>query len=381
MRRDILAIPKRTKKKTVRASRRVGVNAAPIEKGLESVQIYFQNEVSRKEAIDQVKTFVKNQFSKSDAKFILCNPEYKFLPSYYSAGAAFWCNSGLEETERSLYWKDATVKRLAELVEPGKALHYEKLQAKHDSDNVVSLSPQQRLQRKINNTIMQDLLDLEDKWIEGEDATLDLYQEFRRHGLPNSATKTVRYVVDGWLQDYNDAYTKACPDAVEGYSHLSRVQLRKRVQACESMLADLDRLQSAAKATRKLRVKQPKAADKQVAKLKYKKEDNDYKIVSVAPLSVIGSHRLFTFNVKTRVITEFVTSSAKGFEVSGTTLKNIDTSLSRSTRLRKPDAFIPIVLSKTTKQIDNEWKSLTTKTTVPNGRMSVDTVLLKVMDK
>jgi hypothetical protein len=147
------------------------------------------------------------------------------------------------------------------------------------------------------------------------------------------------------------------------------------------MLADLDRLQSAAKATRKLRVKQPKAADKQVAKLKYKKEDNDYKIVSVAPLSVIGSHRLFTFNAKTRVITEFVTSSAKGFEVSGTTLKNIDTSLSRSTRLRKPDAFIPIVLSKTTKQIDNEWKSLTTKTTVPNGRMSVDTVLLKVMDK
>jgi hypothetical protein len=239
----------------------------------------------------------------------------------------------------------------------------------------------ERLQRKISNTIMQDLLDLEDKWIEGEDATLDLYQEFKRHGLPSSATKAVRNVVDGWLQDYNDAYTKACPDAVEGYSHLSRVQLRKRVQACESMLADLDRLQSAAKATRKSRVKQPKAADKQVTKLQYKKEDNDYKIVSVAPLSMIGGHRLFTFNVKTRVITEFVTSSAKGFEVSGTTLKNIDTSLSRSTRLRKPDAFLPVVLKKTPNQIDKEWKTLTTKATVPNGRINKDTVLLRVIDK
>ena len=87
------------------------------------------------------------------------------------------------------------------------------------------------------------------------------------------------------------------------------------------------------------------------------------------------------FNTKTRVITEYVTNSAKGFEVSGTTLKNIDTSSSRSTRLRKPDAFLPIILKKTANQINKEWQSLTTKTTVPNGRINKDTVLLRVLDK
>ena len=86
-------------------------------------------------------------------------------------------------------------------------------------------------------------------------------------------------------------------------------------------------------------------------------------------------------NTKTRVIAEYVTNSAKGFEVSGTTLKNIDTSLSRSTRLRKPDAFLPIILKKTANQINKEWQSLTTKTTVPNGRINKDTVLLRVLDK
>ena len=373
----------RKKQKKLPRRNRTGLAAAPLEKGFEAVQSYFQTEVSNADISKVLKTYIRDKYKNSINKdYVLACPEYTFTMPYQAA-TAFWLTHATKKNDddRSKGYSDALSKYLSKLVAMGKDLYFEKQAKLKDSTAVRSISPMERLQRKISNTIMQDLLDLEDKWIEGEDATLDLYQEFRRHGLPNSATKAVRYVVDGWLQDYNDAYTKACPDAVEGYSHLSRVQLRKRVQACESMLADLDRLQSAAKATRKSRVKQPKAADKQVPKLKYKKEDNDYKIVSVAPLSVIGSHRLFTFNVKTRVITEFVTSSAKGFEVSGTTLKNIDTSLSRSTRLRKPDAFIPIVLSKTTKQIDNEWKSLTTKTTVPNGRMSVDTVLLKVMDK
>jgi len=373
----------RKKQKKLPRRNRTGLAAAPLDKGFEAVQSYFQTEVSNADISKVLKTYIKEKLKNSVNKnYVLACPEYKFtLP--YQAATAFWLTHApkKDDDDRTRSYSDALSKYLSKLVTIGKDLYFEKQAKLKDSAAIKSISPMERLQRKISNTIMQDLLDLEDKWIEGEDATLDLYQEFRRHGLPNSATKTVRYVVDGWLLDYNDAYTKACPDAVEGYSHLSRVQLRKRVQACESMLADLDRLQSAAKAVRKSRIKKPKAADKQVAKLKYKKEDHDYKIVSVAPLSVIGSHRLFTFNVKTRVITEFVTSSAKGFEVSGTTLKNIDTSLSRSTRLRKPDAFLPIVLSKTTKQIDNEWKSLTTKTTVPNGRMSVDTVLLKVLDK
>ena len=381
MRRDIVAIPKRTKKKTVRASRRVGVNAAPIEKGLESVQIYFQNEVSRKEAIDQIKTFVKNQFSKSDAKFILCSPEYKFLPSYYSAGAAFWCNSGLEETERSLYWKNTTVKRLAELVEPGKALHYEKLQAKHDSDNVVSLSPQQRLQRKINNTIMQDLLDLEDMWIDGDKASIDVYGLFRKHGLSGSATIPVRQVVEGWLLDYEDAYHKRCEQAVEGYSHLKRPELNRRIKECEAMLADCDRIKSAAKAQRKVKVAKAPSIDKQVSKIKYKKEDNDFKIVSLQPAQIIGKTKLYIFNTKYRRLTEYVTFDPKGFIVSGTTIKNFDKEVSRTLTLRKPLDILPTVAKCTPRQLTKLLDDIKTKPAVPNGRINEDTVLLRVESK
>jgi len=95
------------KKKTVPIRRRTGMAGAPIEKGFESVQIYFQNEVSRKDALEQVKTFIKNRFNKKDAQFILSNPDYKLLSSYYHAATCFWYNTGLEECERSKYWFDA----------------------------------------------------------------------------------------------------------------------------------------------------------------------------------------------------------------------------------------------------------------------------------
>jgi len=373
------------KKKKAPVRRRTGIVGAPIEKGFEAVQSYFQTEVSNSDISKVLKSYVREKHKKSiNKEYILACPEYKFYVSPSHAATAFWITHApkSEDTDKSRSYSDYLHKYLSTLIAMGKELYLEKQMKQRDSDVKPTVSPMERLQRKISNTVMQDILELEDKWIEGEhDETLDLYQEFKRHGLPASATKVVREYIEGLYDDYNAAYAKTDPDAVEGYSHLTRPQLKKRVKACESMLSDLDRLQSAAKATRKSRTKQPKAADKQVAKVNYKAEDTEFKIVSIAPLQIVGSRRLYTFNTKTRVMTEYVTNAVSGFEVSGSTLKNIDTTASRCTRLRKPDQFIPIVQKKTRLQIDKEWKTLTTKTTVPNGRINKDTILLRVMDQ
>ena len=374
-----MPLAKRKKKTVIR--RRTGMAGAPIEKGFESVQIYFQNEVSKKDALEQIKTFVKNRFNKNDTKFILANPDYKLVTSYYHAATCFWYNTGLEECERSKYWFDASMKRLSDLIEPGKDLHYEKLQAKQDSDKVVTLSPQQRLQRKIANTIMVDLDDLEDKWIEGEKASIDVYGLFRKYGLSGSATLPVRQVVEGWLLDYEDAYHKRCEQAVEGYSHLKRPELNRRIKECQAMLADCDRLKSAAKANRTVRVKKPQSIDKQVARVKYRKEDPDFKIVSINPATFIGKARLIVFNVKYRRLTEYVTHDPKGFIVSGTTIKNFDKEASRTLTLRKPMEILPQVAKCTPRQFSKLLDGLKTKPAVPNGRINEDTVLLRAENK
>jgi uncharacterized protein (DUF2147 family) len=371
---------KKIKKRAPRARSKTGLAAAPIDKGFAIFQNYVHFEVDRKDLSSSLKNYVKKAFNKKDAASILANPEYKFYSMTHYCAIAYWLSTELPVDEKVEYWTNSLNNYLEKLKADGKVIQAEK-KSEGKVDNVVTLSPAQRLQNKISNTIMQDLLNLEDAWMDGEKITLDLYSQFKLHGLSGSATIPVRNVVEGWLLDYEDAYLKRCDQAVEGYSHLKKPELKRRVEECKTMLADLDRIKSAARATRAIKsTNKPRAADKQVAKVKYKKQDNDFKLVSIPPIKIIGSFRLYTFNTKTRVLSEYLTEHPRGFEISGTTIKNIGPK-SRSVRLRKPNDFLPFALGKTPNQIDKEWQKLTTKSTVPNGRLNSDTILLRVIDK
>ena len=370
---------KLTRKKTIRAKSRVGIAGISIEKGFRTFKDEFHVNVDRKEIASNMKSYIKSKMTKDDQRDIFACPEYKFYTFSHYAATAFWSLNKLESEDLFVYYEAKLYEYLLKLIELGREIRKEK--TVEETVNIVSLSPMQRLQNKISDTIMQDMLDLEDKWMDGENATIDLYKLFQTHGLSGSATLPVRQVIAGWLLDYEDAYYKRDADAVEGYAHLKKSDLNHRIKSCQDMLLDLDKIQSAAKANRKVRKPKIKSADKQVARVQYKKEDNNFKLVSINPILLIGSKRLYTFNTKYKVLVEYCTQSANGFEISGSTIKNLDKVNSREIKLRKPDEFLPIVLKKTIKQIDTEWSKLTTKTIKTNGRINKDTILLRVMDK
>ena len=371
---------KKTKKKVIRARARTGLAGIPVDKGFNAVKDYFHLQVDKKDCVSQVKTWVKKNFPEP-SKYILANPEYHFSMTHHAA-TAFWYNNDLYKNNDAdgniaKDFLNNLFDKMIPLIEKGKVIYEEKQKA----NNIVSISPAVKLMRKINNTIMQELLDLEDKWIDGDDATINIYDRFKYHGLTNTAISHVKPMIEGWLLDYEDAYHKRCEQAVEGYSHLKRSTLNHRIKVCKAMLEDLERIRSATKATRNVKVKRPKSVDKQVARVQYKKEDNDYKIVSINPIQIPTKTRLYAFNTKSKMIIEYVTESVNGFEISGSTIKNFSKGSSRTICLRKPLDFLPIVLQKTPKQIDAAWQTLKTKTKVPNGRINKDTILLRVLDK
>ena len=371
---------RKTKKKVIRARARTGLAGIPVDKGFNAVKDYFHLQVDKKDCVSQVKTWVKKNFPEP-SKYILANPEYHFSMTHHAA-TAFWYNNDLYKNNDAdgniaKDFLNNLFDKMIPLIEKGKVIYEEKQKA----NNVVSISPAVKLMRKINNTIMQELLDLEDKWIDGDDATINIYDRFKYHGLTNTAISHVKPMIEGWLLDYEDAYHKRCEQAVEGYSHLKRSTLNHRIKVCKAMLEDLERIRSATKASRNVKVKRPKSVDKQVAKVQYKKEDNDYKIVSINPIQIPTKTRLYAFNTKSKMIIEYVTESVNGFEISGSTIKNFSKGSSRTICLRKPLDFLPIVLQKTPKQIDAAWQTLKTKTKVPNGRINKDTILLRVLDK
>ena len=371
---------KKTKKKVLRARARTGLAGIPVDKGFNAVKDYFHLQVDKKDCVSQVKTWIKKNFPEP-SKYILANPEYHFSMTHHAA-TAFWYNNDLYKNNdadgnTAKEFLNNLFDKMIPLIEKGKVIYEEKQKA----NNIVSISPAVKLMRKINNTIMQELLDLEDKWIDGDDATINIYDRFKYHGLTNTAISHVKPMIEGWLLDYEDAYYKRCDQAVEGYSHLKRSTLNHRIKVCKAMLEDLERIRSATKASRNIKVKRPKSVDKQVAKVQYKKEDNDFKIVSINPIQIPTKTRLYAFNTKSKMVIEYVTESVNGFEISGSTIKNFSKGLSRTICLRKPLDFLPIVLQKTPKQIDAAWQTLKTKTKVPNGRINKDTILLRVLDK
>jgi len=371
---------KKTRKKNARAKARTGLAGVPIDKGFDAVKEYFHLQVDRKDCLTQTKAWIKKNFPEP-AKYILSHPEWKFNMTHHAA-TAFWYNNGLNENNDSSKAKEflnSLFDYVIPLIETGKELHKKK-QAEKKTNEIV-LTIQEKITRKINNTIMQELLELEDKWIDGEDATINIYDRFKFHGLTNTAISHVKPMIEGWLLDYEDAYHKRCDQAVEGYSHLKRSVLNHRIKVCKEMLSDLDRIKSASKASRNVKVKGSVAIDKQVAKVQYKKEDSDFKIVSINPIQIPNKHRLYTFNCKYKVISEYVTDSPSGFIISGSTIKNFNKATSRAVTLRKPDELLPMFLTKTPKQIDVGWKDLTTKTFAPNGRINKDTILLRVLDR
>ena len=372
---------RKTKKKVIRARARTGLAGVPIDKGFDAVKDYFHLQVDKKDCISQVKAWVKKNFPEP-AKYILANPEYHFSMTHHAA-TAFWYNNDLYKNNdadgnKAKDFLNNLFDKMIPLIDKGKVIYEEKQKVK---DNVVSISPAVKLMRKINNTIMQELLELEDEWIDGKDATINLYNRFKYHGLSNTAISHVKPMIEGWLLDYEDAYYKRCDQAVEGYSHLKKSTLNHRIKTCKAMLEDLERIRSATKASRNVKVKRPKSVDKQVARVQYKKEDNDFKIVSINPIQIPTKTRLYAFNTKNKMITEYITESVNGFEISGSTIKNFSKGLSRTICLRKPLDFLPIVLQKTPKQINDAWQTLKTKTKIPNGRINKDTVLLRVLEK
>jgi len=358
---------------------KIGIAGVPLDKGYNAFQMYFNYDLDKKAYAEIVKSYVKTAYNKDDAKAILANPEYRYVMFSGLAAGIHWVSLGQELPDGYKHFPEFLKKFFSDLITSGKQIIKDIAVAEKQETTVRVLTPQQRLANKVSETILREIDSLEDAWLEGKKPSIDLYQLFKVHNLKGGAVDQVRRYIEPMLEEYKDAYNKTCEQAVEGYSHLKRTELKSRVTVLEQMVADLDSIKSAAKATRTTRVKKPRAADKQVASIKYKKEDSEYKLVSVNPLALVGASKLFTFNTKTRKLCYYETTATGGFEISGTSIKNFDPELSKTLTLRKPDEMLPIILKKTPRQVDKALGELTTKVSQPNGRLNEDTILMRIL--
>lgn len=201
------------------------------------------------------------------------------------------------------------------------------------------------------------------------------YDELERMPTAGQLKKMSEYDADQWTQ------------LKEGYSHLTKSDIKIFRTAIEGLLSALDFVIDTAKATRKPRKAKPKSATKLVEKLKYLKVDSKYQLASVDPTQVVGANELWVFNVKTRKLGKYVASNidpkgmqraGSGLSVKGTTIIGYDEKASSQKTLRKPDEQLKAFKAAGKVALRKFLDEINTTETKLNGRCNPDTILLKV---
>ena len=169
---------------------------------------------------------------------------------------------------------------------------------------------------------------------------------------------------------------------VEGYSYLTAAHKRKIIEFFDSILAGCEEYNSLTKRrkilARKPRVKRPISASKQVKKLKYLKESEDYNLVSIQPEYIVGATQLWTFNIQTKKLTQFIAADRAGLQVKGSVIINFDTKLSVTKNLRKPQDVLKVVLEGGKVERRKLMESIKAKASVANGRVNAKTIIIKM---
>jgi hypothetical protein len=367
---------KRRKKAPLPRKPRTGIGAAP-DHDWEAFASYFRMDMDRKDVAGVLRNYIRSNYEGEERKLLLSAPDYMYTTKYGPAASIAWAGLGKEFPPK---WNHENSVNL--YIENLRKTAIDKLSQKNDSDtnteNKPVISPMERVKR-ITSEFIGSIEEIIDDWQNVKD--FNMYKEMQLADLNGFSAKAVFEFYKPQRDEIYELVNDKPEDLVEAYSYLTVPTRKKYLSFFEGIISDVEKYILSKKAVRKPSKPRVKSADKQVAKVSYAKDSAEFKLTSIDPMLIVGSRRLYTFHIKERIITEFITESATGFEISGTTIKNFDPVNSRAIRLRKPEEMLGTFQTKTPNQIDKFWKELTTKTVKPNGRINKDTILLRVLDK
>jgi hypothetical protein len=254
-----------------------------------------------------------------------------------------------------------------------------------DTVTEVKITAQPSIQERVKEAAMKMTVEIEDA-IEGFQTDPEAFdpKAFKLLNLLRGRqvkAAHARIIKELYSRNYNElveAATTKDEQLKEAYAYLSKANLKKITLFYNEILSACDMLAQEAKINKKPRATKPTDKSKIVAKMKYLKQDDKLKIVSINPQDIIGAKELWVFNVKTRKLGKYVTTEFSELNVKGTTITGFNENTSVQKTLRKPEEQLKefkaagkVVLRKFLEDI----KAVDIKL---NGRLNEDTVLLKV---
>lgn len=290
------------------------------------------------------------------------------------------CRMMMFENGYKQEWSTSTFfdRKLQELLAVYEKLKEQIAQTKKEEDNKPQAPAPLTIQQRIFNAASE---------ISGEfDEQIDIFTTtgnfesdfsaknyLRTENVSSPVAKRIAEFFEPVAQELEDAYDRKCEQLVEGYSHLTRRNLKRLRDFVRGLVDETTQYSESSKKVikRKVRVIPP---SRQVARVKYMRSFDELNLKSIDPTKMLQASEIWVYNTRYKKIQWYV-SDGTPLGIKGTTIIGYDVSKSQQMTLRKPEVFFK-GMSMGKRALSNAVKALKTKPAAVNGRINEQCIIL-----
>ena len=188
---------------------------------------------------------------------------------------------------------------------------------------------------------------------------------------------TVSAVWELRLAEFNEVLEGIDADLVEGYSHLTRLQLRNCVKFCETVINDCNSYVQLKKVERKPRAKKAVSPEKTTRKFKFLREFDELGLKSEPVTKLVNATEAWLYDTaKRRLIHVMADSHVGTFTVKGSAIVGFDALTTVQKTLRKPQEQIKLVTGGGKPAARRAFGEIKATETKYNGRGNENLIIL-----
>lgn len=334
---------------------------------------WYNYHYGKKDAKEMLCHYLEHHNRKADAKLMRGIPD-----SQIRVTPAWVCRMtliGLELNEHEQCIIDEQISTMLKAKQEIK-----KAQSEVDADTAVAkLTIQDHLREKVSECCGELEGMFDDFIVAGAKMSADFspIKLMRGMNISPNMIGTVSKVWELRLAEFNEVLEGDDADLVEGYSHLSKNQLKQCVKFCETVINDCNSYVQLKKVERKPRAKKAVSPEKLTRKFKFLREFDELKLKSEPVTKLVNASEAWLYDTAKRKLIHVMADSHIGtFTVKGSAIVGFDAQTTVQKTLRKPAESIKAVIGGGKPAARKAFGEIKATETKYNGRGNENLIIL-----
>ena len=301
---------------------------------------WYNYHYGKKDAKEMLCHYLEHNHRPKDAKLMRGIPDSQIRLT--PAWACRMTLIGLELTEHEQCIVDDQISAMLKSKQEVK-----RAQSEVDAEAVVAkLTIQDHLREKVSECCGELEGMFDDFVVAGAKMSADFspIKLMRGMNISPNMTGTVSAVWELRLAEFNEVLEGEDADLVEGYSHLTKIQLKNCVKFCETVINDCNSYVQLKKVERKPRAKKAVSPEKLTRKFKFLREFDELKLKSEPVTKLVNASEAWLYDTAKRKLIHVMADSHVGtFTIKGSAIVGFDAQTTVQKTLRKPAEQIKAV--------------------------------------